>query len=158
MQDGQLITVPNRVRTGGTAPGGLPTVTDEASYAAIPAGAQFRHPDGSIRTKGGAAPAGTPPFGDGQRVTPPQRLRHGAMTSGRRTEEGNRLVGGVPNSGHLRGTDADYDGPDLNALLAEIREQPGHRKSFIHDGHVHASGDWDVPYFGHRGTTGLRRR
>lgn len=80
------------------------------------------------------------------------------MTSGRRTVEGNRLVGGVANSGHLRGTDVDYDGPDLNVLLGEVRKLPGHRKSFIHKGHVHGSGDWDVPYYGRRGTTGLRNR
>lgn len=80
------------------------------------------------------------------------------MTSGRRTPEGNRIVGGVPNSGHLRGTDADYDGPDLNALLGEVRQLPGHRKSFIHRGHVHGSGDWSAPYFGARGTAGLRRK
>lgn len=78
------------------------------------------------------------------------------MTSGRRTPEGNAAVGGVANSGHLRGTDVDYDGPDLPALLAEVRALPGHQKSFIHKGHVHARGAWDVPYFGRNGTRGLR--
>jgi hypothetical protein len=68
------------------------------------------------------------------------------------------MVGGVENSGHLRGTDADFDGPDLNALLNEVRHLPGHVKSFIHKGHVHARGDWDVPYFGKRGIFGLRGR
>lgn len=80
------------------------------------------------------------------------------MTSGRRTPEGNKLVGGVPNSAHLTGRAVDYDGPNLSAVLAEVRKLPGHRRSFIHDGHVHAEGDWDVPYFGRRGTTGLRSR
>jgi uncharacterized protein YcbK (DUF882 family) len=80
------------------------------------------------------------------------------MTSGRRTPEGNRIVGGVPNSDHLRGTAVDYDGPDLNAVLQEVRSLPGHRKSFIHKGHVHGVGDWRVPYFGKRGTTGLGGR
>lgn len=80
------------------------------------------------------------------------------MTSGRRTPEGNRIVGGAEGSKHLAGEAVDYDGPDLSALLAEVRRQPGHRRSFIHDGHVHAEGDWDVPYFGRRGTTGLRGR
>lgn len=89
---------------------------------------------------------------------PPTRLRSGFKTSGRRTPEGNRLVGGVPNSAHLSGRAIDYDGPDLNAVLSEVRGLPGHRKSFIHNGHVHAEGDWDVPYFGKRGTTGLGRR
>jgi hypothetical protein len=45
----------------------------------------------------------------------------------------------------------------LNAVLGEVRGLPGHRKSFIHKGHVHAEGDWQVPYFGKRGTTGLRK-
>ena len=80
------------------------------------------------------------------------------MTSGRRTPEGNRIVGGVPNSAHLTGQAVDYAGGDLNAILGEVRKLPGHRKSFIHNGHVHAEGDWDVPYFGKRGTTGLRNR
>lgn len=80
------------------------------------------------------------------------------MTSGRRTEQGNRLVGGVPNSNHLSGTAADYFGPDLNAVLQEVRGLPGHRRSMIHKGHVHAEGDWQVPYFGKRGTFGLKGR
>lgn len=89
---------------------------------------------------------------------PPPKLKSGIMTSGRRTPEGNRLVGGVPNSDHLTGRAVDYDGPDLNAVLREVRSLPGHRKSFIHDGHVHGVGDWRVPYFGKRGTKGLRGR
>ena len=89
---------------------------------------------------------------------PPTKLKHGAMTSGRRTVEGNRLVGGVPNSDHLSGRAVDYDGPDLNALLQEVQGLPGHRKSFIHKNHVHGVGDWRVPYFGKRGTYGLGGR
>lgn len=78
------------------------------------------------------------------------------MTSGRRTVEGNRLVGGVPNSDHLSGRAIDYDGPDLPALLEEVRKLPGQKKAMIHKGHVHAVGDWNVPYFGKIGTTGLK--
>ena len=102
------------------------------------------------------------PQGSGASFVPPPRLGGGSMTSGRRTPEGNRLVGGVPNSAHLSPRAIDYDGPNLNAILAEARKLPGHRKSFIHDAgsgrHVHAEGDesWNVPYFGRRGTTGLR--
>lgn len=77
------------------------------------------------------------------------------MTSGRRTPEGNRRVGGVPNSGHLRGTDADYDGPNLDAVLQEVRALPGFKNAFIHKGHVHARGNWQVPYYGQVGTYGL---
>lgn len=78
------------------------------------------------------------------------------MTSGRRTAEGNRAVGGVPNSAHLSGRGVDYDGPDLSALLREVRALPGHRRSFIHKGHVHGEGDWQAPYYGKNGTKGLR--
>lgn len=89
-------------------------------------------------------------------ANPPMELKNGRMTSGRRTVEGNRLVGGVPNSAHLTGRAVDYYGPDLNALLEEVRGLPGQRRSFIHKDHVHGEGDWDVPYFGKRGTTGLK--
>ena len=79
------------------------------------------------------------------------------MTSGRRTVEGNRAVGGVANSNHLSGKSIDYDGEDLNAVLREVRDIPGLRKAFIHKNHVHADGDWNVPYFGKNGTKGLKR-
>lgn len=80
------------------------------------------------------------------------------MTSGRRTPEGNRIVGGVAGSAHLDASAVDYDGPNLNKLLAEARELPGVRKAFIHNGHVHVEGDgWNAPYYGARGTTGLRK-
>jgi hypothetical protein len=89
---------------------------------------------------------------------PPQRLGSGYMTSGRRTPEGNRIVGGVPNSKHLTGEAADFVGSDLNAVLAEARKLPGLRRAFIHKDHVHTEGDWNVPYFGKRGTAGLKGR
>lgn len=81
------------------------------------------------------------------------------MSSGRRTPEGNRLVGGVPNSWHVPGNAVDYDGPDLNALLGEVRSTFPGVKAFIHKDHVHAEDRrFDVPYYGRRGTTGLRKR
>lgn len=93
---------------------------------------------------------------------PPIKLESGQMTSGRRTPEGNKIVGGVANSPHLSGTAADYWGPDLNAVLAEVQKLPGARRAFIHgEGskrHVHGEGDWNTPYYGKRGTTGLRTR
>ena len=86
-------------------------------------------------------------------------FKHGRLTSGRRTPEGNRLVGGVPNSLHLTGDAADYAGPDLNALLDEVRSYygPGFNVG-IHKDHVHASrrGWGAVPFFGRRGTFGRR--
>lgn len=81
------------------------------------------------------------------------------MTSGRRTPEGNRLVGGVPNSWHIDGNAVDYVGPDLNKVLAEVRQTLPGSKAFIHKDHVHAQ-DRRIraPYYGRRGTTGLRGR
>lgn len=78
------------------------------------------------------------------------------MTSGRRTVEGNRLVGGVPNSWHLSGDAVDYDGPNLSGLMAEARQKFPGAKILTHDGHVHVQDRrLDVPYFGKRGTYGL---
>ena len=85
------------------------------------------------------------------------RLSTGSITSGRRTPEGNRIVGGVPNSAHLTGRAIDYVGPDLKATLREVQGIKGLKKAFIHKDHVHAEGDWDVPYYGKNGTRGLKR-
>lgn len=101
------------------------------------------------------------PGSSAEMFAPPLALKSGHMTSGRRTPEGNRLVGGVADSDHLTGRAADYVGPDLEALLAEVRGLPGVRKAFIHNAgsgrHVHGVGDWNAPYYGERGTTGLKR-
>lgn len=80
------------------------------------------------------------------------------MTSGRRTAEGNRAVGGVPGSWHLTGDAFDLDGPDLNALRAQaLARYPG-AKTLIHDGHLHVQRrGLGVPYFGQNGTRGLKR-
>jgi hypothetical protein len=83
------------------------------------------------------------------------------MTSGRRTVEGNRAVGGVPNSYHVDGNAVDYDGPDLGALLSEVQATFPGAKAFIHKGHVHTQ-DRRIrrriraPYYGKNGTKGLR--
>ena len=79
------------------------------------------------------------------------------MTSGRRTVQGNQLVGGVPNSWHVDGDAVDYDGPDLPALLGEVRQMYPQGKAFIHRGHVHLQQrGLNAPYFGQNGTKGLK--
>ena len=117
-------------------------------------GAAPTKPVGKLTPLGGAATPATPPF----KGAVPIKLKNGIMTSGRRTPEGNRIVGGVPDSAHLRGDAVDYDGPNLPALLAEARQTLGPDKAFIHDGHVHVQKrGLNAPYYGKNGTRGLRK-
>jgi len=74
------------------------------------------------------------------------------MTSGRRTEAGNRAVGGVPNSWHKSGDAADY--AKDSTTMARLRAYFGPSAKIIDEGdhyHVQARG-LNAPYYGKRGT------
>ncbi len=81
----------------------------------------------------------------------------GRLTSGARTVEGNRRVDGAKNSRHIVRDAADYVDTSYDALRKYYGDDA---KIQWHKNHWHTEqpGYGKTPYFGKRGTYGLRGR
>lgn len=92
-----------------------------------------------------------------RRFRDPTSFSDARWTSGRRTAQGNRDVGGVPNSRHLTGEAADFvprNGQTMGQLARQARQHFGPNAKILNEGdHVHVEvRGWNVPYHGRRGT------
>lgn len=139
-----------------------------AHYAVTPDGMAPQQSGGPSqaggRQDGGAFDFNRNPPPTSRNFPDPTAFPGGRMTSGRRTPEGNRAVGGARNSRHLSGDGADYvslPGQTLQQTLQQAQQYFGQgARAEIHNGtHVHVTlpGYGRTPYFGARGAQGAPR-
>jgi hypothetical protein len=155
LTDGGTAGVFDRYTGAELGAGGSGPSPDTPQVGEVRRGFRFRggdpaNPNSWEPVQGGAGGQAQRPFADPAGAP-------GTRTSGRRTPEGNRIVGGVPGSSHLRGDAEDRVGTTVRAL----RNYYGPQARILQESdHIHTElpGYGRIPYFGRRGTTGLGRR